>query len=127
MEKFEFLSRITYYELTDLADFLHITSICRKNVRSDFFMEKYKLKHPYGPHRWVDRRWLRELRVWVERCSLCGAIRFWRVNDTVHITPEGIIHVLINEEIIEFSEKAFIKKVLKDAGEKYSAPYTRRI
>ena len=114
MEKFESLLRTTCYEPADFADFLYITSICRKNVRSDFFMEKYKLKHPYGPHRWVDRRWLRELRVWVERCSLCGAIRFWRVNDTVHITPEGIIHVLLNGETNELFEKGFIKKVLEE-------------
>jgi len=114
MEKFESLLRTTCYEPADFADFLYITSICRKNVRSDSFIEKYRLKHPYGPHRWTDHRWLRELRVWVERCSLCGAIRFWRINDTVLITPEGIIHVLLNGETNELFEKGFIKKVLEE-------------
>lgn len=39
------------------------------------------------PHRWVDYEWLDDFRVWFRRCQLCGAIEFWRGNDTIYFGP----------------------------------------
>ena len=64
------------------------------------------------PHRWAGHEWLSESRVWFETCMLCGAIRFWRVNDTVFIDTDGLIHILEDKE--KWNAQ-FIRKVLREA------------
>jgi len=115
--------RRSYYSMGEFKDFYYWMSRCPENERKNFKISKdektiiylvdgYEVKNRYGPHRWTDHRWLGESRVWFERCILCGAIRFWRGNDTVYIEPEGFIRILEHKERWDMP---FIKKVLKEA------------
>jgi len=107
------MMRILYLDMDDFKTFYNLMSQCPVNLRDAFFMQNYDLKNPYGPHRWMDHRWLGESRVWYERCILCGAIRIYRGNDTIYIDPDGgVIHILRHKESWD---TPFIKKVLKEA------------
>ena len=65
------------------------------------------------PHNWTIHRWLGASRVWFERCP-CGAIRFWRGNDTVCIEADGAVYILEHKE--EWDMK-FVRQVLREARE----------
>jgi len=109
------LGLIVYYNIREkdgFKDFREHTGECPGNVRSFNFIERFGLKSVYGPHRWISHKWLSENRVWFERCSRCGAIRFWRVNDTVFIDSDRSISILRDKQRWD---RSFIKKVLEEA------------
>ena len=113
------------YHLSDpehWKDFWNCTRNCHGNP-----LEYWNRKPvSFGDHSWTMKMWLDNSRVYIQRCRKCGDVRFYRGNNTVHISRElKIIRVLVHSietsegyffQYPEFEEPKWIHGVLKEAG-----------
>jgi len=78
----------------------------RKKVRGKWRSINVEVKMPvgyFGPHRWTDRKWDSEARVWRDRCERCGAIRVWNLDGTAYWN--GKMHVLGDPSLANYLER----------------------
>jgi len=84
-------------------DFLRYTGKCKEN--------------PHGAHRWVDRQWIDEHKVWFQRCARCGAVCIWRVTtDAIYYDGQILSWSHKDPRFDPSSAQKLLLAVLKEVG-----------